>query len=139
MQFNSWVFPLFFALVYAVYLGLGARRVRAQNAWLLAASYLFYGYWDPRFLGLLAVSTAVDFTIGRALARATDDERRRKRLVTASVLVNLGILGFFKYFDFFITETATLLEAMGLSPSVTTLRILLPVGISFYTFQTSSV
>ncbi|MEO0660529.1 MAG: MBOAT family O-acyltransferase, partial [Planctomycetota bacterium] len=138
MQFNSWVFPLFFALVYAVYLGLGARRVRAQNAWLLAASYLFYGYWDPRFLGLLAVSTAVDFTIGRALARATDDERRRKRLVTASVLVNLGILGFFKYFDFFITETATLLEAMGLSPSVTTLRILLPVGISFYTFQTLS-
>ena len=89
VQFNSWVFPLFFALVYAVYLGLGARRVRAQNAWLLAASYLFYGYWDPRFLALLALSTAVDFTIGRALARADADEPKRKRLVTASVLATL--------------------------------------------------
>ena len=137
MQFNSWIFPLFFAVVYAVYLGVGARRFRVQNAWLLAASYVFYGYWDVRFLALLALSTAIDFSIGRRLGK-TDDERARKRLVTVSVVVNLGILGFFKYCDFFIAETATLLEAMGLRPSLTTLKILLPVGISFYTFQTLS-
>jgi len=137
MQFNSWIFPLFFAACYAVYLALGARRYRVQNAWLLGASYLFYGYWNWKFLALLALSTAVDFHIGRALAR-TDDERRRKRLVTASVLVNLGVLGFFKYFNFFLESTASLLREMGLEASPQTLQILLPVGISFYTFQTLS-
>ncbi|MEE2941113.1 MAG: MBOAT family O-acyltransferase [Planctomycetota bacterium] len=137
MQFNSTIFPLFFAAVYAVYLLLGARRFRAQNAWLLAASYVFYGYWDPRFLALLALSTAVDFVIGRRL-EATEDQRARKRLVTLSVLVNLGVLGFFKYFGFFVDSTAALLETMGLPANVKTLEILLPVGISFYTFQTLS-
>ena len=137
MQFNSTIFPLFFAAVYAVYLLLGSRRFRAQNAWLLAASYVFYGYWDPRFLALLALSTVVDYVIGRRL-EASEDERVRKRLVTLSVLVNLGVLGFFKYFGFFVDSTAALLETMGLPANVMTLEILLPVGISFYTFQTLS-
>ena len=137
MQFNSWIFPLFFAVVYAAYLGLGPRRFRAQNALLLAASYLFYGYWDARFLLLLGVSTVLDFLIGGRLDR-TDDERVRKRLVTLSVVINLGILGFFKYFDFFIDSTAELLAALGFSVHLPTLQVLLPVGISFYTFQTLS-
>ena len=91
MQFNSWIFPLFFAVVYAVYLGLGPRRFRAQNGLLLGASYLFYGYWDARFLVLLGLSTVIDFLIGGRL-EATEDERVRKRLVTLSVVINLGIL-----------------------------------------------
>ena len=137
MQFNSTIFPLFFAAVYAIYLLMGSRRFRAQNAWLLASSYAFYGYWDPRFLALLALSTVVDYVIGRRL-EATEDERARKRLVTLSVLVNLGVLGFFKYFGFFVESTAALLDTMGLPANVKTLEILLPVGISFYTFQTLS-
>lgn len=137
MQFNSWIFPFFFAVVYAAYLGLGPRRFRAQNALLLAASYLFYGYWDARFLLLLGVSTVLDFLIGGRLDR-TDDERVRKRLVTLSVVINLGILGFFKYFDFFIDSTAELVAALGFSVHLPTLQVLLPVGISFYTFQTLS-
>ncbi|MDB4538678.1 MBOAT family protein, partial [bacterium] len=137
MQFNSWIFPLFFAVVYAVYLGLGPRRFRAQNGLLLGASYLFYGYWDARFLVLLGLSTVIDFLIGGRL-EATEDERVRKRLVTLSVVINLGILGFFKYFDFFIDSTAELLAALGFSVHLPTLRVLLPVGISFYTFQTLS-
>ncbi|MEM1449542.1 MAG: MBOAT family O-acyltransferase [Planctomycetota bacterium] len=137
MQFNSWIFPLFFAVVYAGYLGLGRSRYRLQNVWLLAASYLFYGYWDPRFLALLGLSTVVDYVIGGRLA-ASDDERVRKRLVTLSIVVNLGILGSFKYFDFFVDSTAALLETLGFQVHLPTLRVLLPVGISFYTFQTLS-
>ncbi len=137
MQFNSWIFPLFFAVVYAGYLGLGRNRFRKQNALLLAASYVFYGYWDPRFLALLALSTVVDFFLGQRLA-SSDDDRIRKRLVTLSVVVNLGILGSFKYFDFFVDSTVNLIEALGFTAHLPTLRVLLPVGISFYTFQTLS-
>lgn len=137
MQFNSWIFPLFFAVVYGVYLLLGKERYRVQNGWLLAASYVFYGYWDTRFLALLAISTLVDFGIGRRLS-AAEDESKRKRLVTLSVLVNLGILGFFKYFGFFVQSTAKLLGELGFEANIRTLEILLPVGISFYTFQTLS-
>ena len=97
MQFNSWVFPLFFAIVYAGYLALGRKRFRIQNAWLLAASYVFYGVWDQRFLALLALSTVLDFSIGKRLA-GTENEKTRKRLVTLSVLANLGVLAAFKYF-----------------------------------------
>ncbi|MEM6674053.1 MAG: MBOAT family O-acyltransferase [Planctomycetota bacterium] len=137
MQFNSWIFPLFFAVVYALYLALGARRYRLQNGLLLVASYVFYGYWDPRFLALLALSTAVDFVIGKRLA-STDDSRRRVALVTTSVVVNLGVLGSFKYFDFFIESAAAFVEALGFTAHLPTLRVVLPVGISFYTFQTLS-
>jgi D-alanyl-lipoteichoic acid acyltransferase DltB (MBOAT superfamily) len=137
VQFNSWVFPLFFAIVYAVYLALGKRRFRLQNAWLLAASYLFYGVWDQRFMALLALSTVLDFFIGKKLA-ASETEKSRKRLVTLSVLANLGVLGFFKYFGFFVESTAAFLEKIGFEAHLPTLQIVLPVGISFYTFQTLS-
>ena len=137
MQFNSWIFPLFFAIVYAGYLAAGAKRFRVQNAWLLAASYVFYGAWDPRFLSLLVLSTVVDFVLGRKI-EASDDEGARKRLVTLSVLINLGILGTFKYFNFFIASATTFLGSIGLETSPSTLKLILPVGISFYTFQTLS-
>ena len=136
MLFNSWTFAVFFAVVYVGYLRL-MRRHRWQNLLLLVASYVFYGWWDVRFLSLIVISTLVDYGVGRALGRATDEGLRR-RLLAASMVTNLGILGFFKYFDFFVESFAGLVGAFGLQANVTTLNILLPVGISFYTFQTMS-
>jgi D-alanyl-lipoteichoic acid acyltransferase DltB (MBOAT superfamily) len=104
---------------------------------LLGASYLFYGWWDYRFLGLLMLSTSIDYLVGLGLDR-TPDERRRKVILLVSVAVNLGILGFFKYFNFFADSAATLLRTFGLGADLPTLRIILPVGISFYTFQSMS-
>jgi D-alanyl-lipoteichoic acid acyltransferase DltB (MBOAT superfamily) len=99
----------------------------------LAASYVFYGFWSIEFCSLLVISTVVDFTCGRALART---ENERKLLITASVVTNLGILGVFKYYDFFVSSTVELLAVFGLDVSPRLLQVVLPVGISFYTFQT---
>lgn len=134
MIFNSLTYAAFLPLVLIAYWGLGRRN---QNLVLLVASYVFYGWWDWRFLSLLAISTIVDFTIGNALHR-TDQESTRRRLVLGSVVVNLGLLGVFKYFNFFIDSASGLIEAFGASPNRSTLRLILPVGISFYTFQTMS-
>lgn len=131
MFFNSFVFALFLALLLPVYYGLRGQRARAS--WLLAASYLFYGYWDWRFCGLLLISTVVDFFVGRALHGA-DEPTRRKQLLWVSCAVNLGILAVFKYFNFFIDSVL----ATGLDVDFLHLHIILPVGISFYTFQTMS-
>ncbi|MCK6530639.1 MBOAT family protein [Myxococcota bacterium] len=132
MKFDSFVFAVFLAGVLPLYWAIPSRRV--QNAFVLAASYLFYGWWDGRFLALLAFSTAVDYHLAR-LIEAADDPRRARVLVTASVVVNLGVLGAFKYFDFFATSAADLLRGLGLQANPWTLRLVLPVGISFYTFQ----
>ena len=134
LLFNSIDFAIFFPLVYLVYWQLGRR---GQNLWLLAASYLFYAWWDWRFLGLIVFSSAVDFAVGLRLG-ASDDERQRKRLLAVSLVANLGLLGFFKYFNFFVDSAADALRLLGLDPSLRTLSIVLPVGISFYTFQTLS-
>ena len=132
MLFNSLEFWCFFAIVLCVYQCLGHRQ---QNAMLLVASYFFYGCWDWRFLSLIAISTVVDYKVGRSLA-ISSSARVRRRWLLVSVCVNLGILGFFKYYNFFAVELATWLERIGITNSVYTLKILLPVGISFYTFQT---
>jgi len=129
--FNSLEYALFLPVVLGLYWLLPHRP---QNALLLVASYVFYGAWDVRFLGLMMVSTVTDFTVGRLLAR-TDDDARRKRIFMISLIVNLGILGFFKYFNFFIDSAAGLLQGLGLQPNLPTLRVLLPIGISFYTFH----
>jgi len=136
MLFNSFVFVGFFLVVYAVYLGL-QRHLQAQNRFLLVASYIFYGYWDPRFLLLLVTSTLVDFWVGQRLGQ-TDDPRRRQALLILSIVSNLSILGGFKYFNFFVESFADLLSLVGLQPNYPSLGIILPVGISFYTFQTLS-
>jgi len=134
MLFNSLVFLVFLAVVLLAYPRLGHRR---QNWFLLVASYVFYGYWDWRFLTLLAISTLTDFAVGRRLY-ATADTGARKRLLAVSVCVNLGLLGFFKYFNFFVDSMGAIIESFGLEPHMPLLRVLLPVGISFYTFQTLS-
>ena len=134
MLFNSATFAVFFVTVYALYRASGFNR---QNWLLLIASYVFYGAWDWRFLSLLIVSTLVDFSVGRALGRSSD-RRRRLWLLRASLLSNLVILGFFKYFNFFIDSANELLSMLGLETSPVILNVVLPVGISFYTFQTMS-
>jgi alginate O-acetyltransferase complex protein AlgI len=134
MIFNSFIFWAFFALVVLLYWRLPHR---GQNVLLVVASYVFYGYWDWRFLGLLFASTLIDFTVAQYLSRQVDP-RHRKTLMIVSMVANLGMLGFFKYFNFFIDQFAVLLTALGFEPHMPTLRIVLPVGISFYTFQTMS-
>jgi D-alanyl-lipoteichoic acid acyltransferase DltB (MBOAT superfamily) len=134
MAFNSVQYALFLILVVVVYRTL---RRRGQNVLLLVASYVFYAAWDWRFLSLLLISTATDFLVGRAMGRSTDDFRRR-RLLAISMTVNLGLLAGFKYFNFFVESAAGLLNAAGLEADWVTLTVILPVGISFYTFQTMS-
>lgn len=114
------------------------RRRRTPRILLsFGASCLFYGAWDWRFTSLLAISTVVDYTAGRRL-EVTDDHRSRKQILLVSLCVNLGILGIFKYLGFFVDSAAELLDALGFSVSVPVLHIVLPVGISFHTFQTMS-
>lgn len=137
MLFNSAIFLLFFVVFYAAYL-LSRKHLRLQNFLILAGSYLFYGWWDWRFLGLIVVSTLVDYSVGRLMSRSDQTGSNRKRLLLVSVVTNLGILGFFKYFNFFTQSAVDFLELIGFAPDPVTLNIILPVGISFYTFQTMS-
>ena len=134
MLFNSYVFWVFLAIVLVLHAPLD--RVW-RNRLLLVASYVFYGFWDWRFLFLVFASTLVDFFVALAMER-TDVEQRRRALLTVSMVVNLGILGFFKYFDFFAVQLQAVLTAAGISVSLPLLHLILPVGISFYTFQTMS-
>ncbi len=134
MIFTTPEFVLFALLFFAAW---AALRGRARQWLLLGASYYFYGCWSWKFLTLLVGSTFLDYYVGRALER-TDDPTKRKRLITISLIGNLGALGFFKYFNFFIDSAVTLIERMGFHADVHVLQIVLPVGISFYTFQTLS-
>jgi D-alanyl-lipoteichoic acid acyltransferase DltB (MBOAT superfamily) len=136
MLFNSYIFVVFFLLVYGAYLLLKSHH-KAQNFILLAASYIFYGYWDARFLFLLMLSTGVDYFAAQRI-KDSQTGRSRRTFLAISILSNLSILGFFKYFNFFSESTAHLLSSIGLNADPVSLNIILPVGISFYTFQTLS-
>ena len=132
MYFDSTVYIVFLALVVLLYWRL---RLRAQNLFLLGASYFFYGWWDWRFLLLMGASTIVDFFVGRGLERTAAPARRRA-LLTLSLLLNFGCLGFFKYFGFFVDSFEHLAAALGLHGVPRTVwAIVLPPAISFYTFQ----
>ncbi|MCF8258646.1 MAG: MBOAT family protein [Flavobacteriales bacterium] len=137
MLFNSIDFALFLPVVFALYWFVFQRSLKAQNLLIVVASYVFYGWWDWRFLSLIAFSTLLDFGIGLMLGR---EERaaRRKLLLAASIIVNLGFLGFFKYYNFFLDNFIAAFTVMGMPIKVGMLHIVLPVGISFYTFQTLS-
>lgn len=132
--FNSYIFWIFFPCVYGLY---RLFNHRWQNYLLLVASYIFYGLWDWRFLGLLFASTTIDFFVAIAL-ETTQTESRRKRIMLLSILVNLGILGTFKYLGFFVSQFDALMQSIGIPVSLPVLNIILPVGISFYTFQSMS-
>jgi len=137
MLFNSLDFAIFLPLVFLLYWGVTGRSRKAQNVLIVAASYVFYGWWDWRFLFLLIFSSLLDYTIGLALPR-TNRPRMRKLLLGTSLVANLGLLGLFKYFNFFIENFTTAFSFFGQSIPIQSLNIILPVGISFYTFQTLS-
>jgi len=137
MLFNSPEFLLFLPIVFGLYWFVVQKSLRAQNALILAASYFFYGWWDWRFLGLIALSTVVDYTVGLHIDKHTE-ERKRKLWLWVSLLANLGLLGYFKYTNFFIESWVDAWSALGITMHVSTLQIILPIGISFYTFQTMS-
>lgn len=135
MLFTELRFLPFFLLVFAVHWALRGERLR--KTWLLAASYAFYAAWDWRFLSLILISTLVDYVAGIKIDEA-HSTTRRKVWLAASLFANLGILGFFKYCNFFIDSASVLLTWLGLETGQSTLNIILPVGISFFTFQTMS-
>ena len=134
MLFNSVTFVVFLPVVLVL---VAATPRRFRNYILLVASYVFYGAWDWRFLGLILTSTAIDFVAAHVIADS-EDSRRRKLALSASLIGNLGILGTFKYFNFFVDSAVNLIEWFGLHASPPALNLILPVGISFYTLQTMS-
>lgn len=134
MLFNSASFLIFLPVVFVLYWFVCGRNVRSQNLLLLISSYVFYGWWDWRFLFLLIFSTGLDYFTGLKIQDA--QEPRWKRIwLWISVSANLGFLGFFKYFNFFVDSAIRLLETLGMQANPWSLKILLPVGISFYTFH----
>ena len=137
MLFNSLEFAFFLPIVFLLYWFVTHRSLKLQNALLLLASYFFYGWWDWRFLSLIAFSSLVDYVVGLSLANA-ETKMKRKLLLSLSILVNIGFLGFFKYFNFFAESFAQAFTLLGEPLEISSLKIILPVGISFYTFQTLS-
>ncbi len=134
MLFNSIEFAVFLPVVFILYWLLPRNTVKYQNILVLIASYFFYGCWDWRFLGLLSFSTLLDFYSGLRIHNSRS-EGARKRWLIASVTINLGFLAYFKYFGFFVESFAELLSSNGLQAYSSTLNIILPIGISFYTFH----
>ncbi len=137
MLFNSLIFLAFLPIVFALYWFVFKRSLKWQNIFIIVASYVFYGWWDWRFLFLIGFSSVMDFFFGLAIGK-TEKQKKRKWLLIASLIINLGILGFFKYFNFFVDSFVAAFSFTGLQLHATTLRIILPVGISFYTFQSLS-
>jgi D-alanyl-lipoteichoic acid acyltransferase DltB (MBOAT superfamily) len=136
MRFNSYEFALFIAILLPAYWTLQRHR-GAQNVLLLAAGYYFYAWWNPRFLTLLVLTTVIDYACGLWVDRVTDPGWRR-RVVALSMCFNLGMLGYFKYFNFFAESLQAALARIGMHAPLGHLEIVLPIGISFYTFQSMS-
>jgi len=137
MLFNSLDFAIFLPIVFIFYWFIFKNNLKLQNFLIVVASYVFYGWWDWRFLALILFSTVVDYSVGIALAKQ-NNQFRRKVLLWISILVNLGFLGFFKYYNFFLDNFITAFTFFGSEIKANPLNIILPVGISFYTFQTLS-
>lgn len=136
MLFNSLDFAVFFPIVFTLY-WIFSRNLTQRNMFILIVSYIFYGWWDWKFLSLIIISSFVDFFIGRKI-ELEENPKKRKFLLYTSLLVNLGFLIYFKYFNFFIESFVDAFSLFGSKIEITTLNIILPVGISFYTFQTLS-
>lgn len=134
MLFNSIPFAFFLPIVFLLYWALQRKSLSIQNSFILLASYAFYAWWDWRFLSIVIFSSFADYLIGIHLQKS-EDNGRRKLLLIISLFINLGLLGFFKYFNFFVTSFSDLLNSFGLNADSHTLNLILPVGISFYTFK----
>jgi len=137
MLFNSIEFAVFLPVVFILYWFVFNRNLKLQNLFLVVVSYIFYGWWDWRFLFMMAFTTIVDYWVGLGLKRSNDN-KRRKVLLLISVILNLGLLGFFIYYNFFVDSFVGAFRLFGRELNIDSLNIILPVGISFYTFQTMS-
>ena len=137
MLFNSLEYLVFLPLVFIIYWFGLKKSLKGQNFFILLVSYVFYGWWDWRFLALIAFSTLVDYMVGLKIQNS-DSKKNRKLLLGISLAVNLGLLGFFKYYNFFVDSWVEAFDGLGITMHTSTLQIILPVGISFYTFQTLS-
>jgi len=137
MFFNSIDFAIFLPIVFVLYWFITKRNLKLQNLLIVIASYIFYGWWDWRFLSLIIFSSILDYIIGLVLSKQ-DNLTKRKLLLFTSIIVNIGFLGFFKYFNFFAENFVKVFTFLGNPIQSNTLNIILPVGISFYTFQTLS-
>ena len=137
MLFNSIDFAIFLPIVFLLYWFVVNKNLKSQNLLITVASYTFYGWWDWRFLSLILFSTLIDYSIGRKLSNEQNTSKR-KVLLWISITANLGFLGFFKYYNFFLDNFITAFSFFGTSINIQGLNIILPVGISFYTFQTLS-
>jgi alginate O-acetyltransferase complex protein AlgI len=135
--FNSLDFAIFLPIVFIVYWFITNRNLKLQNFIIVLASYVFYGWWDWRFLSLIIFSTIIDYSVGLRFSNTTKPSER-KFLLMISLAINLGLLGFFKYFNFFIESFNAAFASAGIHTNMSSLNIILPVGISFYTFQTMS-
>src|SRR5690606_9039220 len=122
MLFNSTAFAAFLPVVFVLYWFVFRKEISIQNCLLLVASYFFYGWWDWRFLSLLVLSTLLDYSIGLALEKSMEPSRR-KLLLFISVATNLGVLGFFKYYNFFVDSWAEIVRSLGMTADVRTLNI----------------
>lgn len=137
MLFNTIDFAVFLPIILILYWFVTNKNLKLQNFLIVVSSYLFYGWWDWRFLSLILFSTIVDYAVGRGLLKQ-ENLKKRKILLWTSILVNLGFLGFFKYYNFFLDNFITAFSFFGNPIEANGLNIVLPVGISFYTFQTLS-
>ncbi len=137
MLFNSIDFAIFLPIVFILYWFGANKNLKLQNLLIVVSSYVFYGWWDWRFLSLIMFSTIVDYFVGLGLSKQ-ENKGKRKILLWTSILVNLGFLGFFKYYNFFLDNFITAFSFFGTKINANSLNIILPVGISFYTFQTLS-
>jgi len=137
MLFNSIDFAIFLPIIFILYWFVTHKNLNLQNLLIVAASYVFYGWWDWQFLSLILFSTLIDYAVGISLSKQ-NNEAKRKLLLWTSILVNLGFLGFFKYYNFFLDNFISAFSFFGTQINANSLNIILPVGISFYTFQTLS-
>jgi alginate O-acetyltransferase complex protein AlgI len=137
MLFNSIDFAIFLPIVFILYWFVTNNNLKLQNFLIVASSYLFYGWWDWRFLSLILFSSLIDYFVGIGLSKQ-ENQAKRKVLLWTSIIVNLGFLGFFKYYNFFLDNFVSAFSFFGTEIRANSLNIILPVGISFYTFQTLS-
>ena len=139
MLFNSFDFAVFLPLVYLLYWTLFQKHIKLRNLFLLTASYVFYGFWDWRFLSLILISSLMDYILAMQIHAAKPEQKsKRKTLLVLSLVLNLGFLGFFKYYNFFVESFIATFTLFGKEFSYSPMHIILPVGISFYTFQSLS-
>ena len=135
MTFTTLTFLLFLVVVFSLYWLV--PTLKAQNRLLLVAGYVFYGWWDWRFCGLMLLSSVADYLFALGLAQGFG-ARTRKMIVAGSCVFNLSLLGFFKYFNFFADSLRGMMHTLGWQVDFVTLHVILPIGISFYTFQSMS-